>query len=138
MINNYYNRLVSVISKRGKKNTASRIVSNVFLMLKNRSKNRVLTILENSFSSSQPKVYFKSKKIAGAVYKIPKPYLDLKNFSTGSKWLVEGAEKNPGNIFFKKLSSSILDAHQNKGFSLKKKKELHKVALSNRPNLKFM
>ena len=47
------------------------------------------------------------------------------------RWIMEACAKRAGQPMVTKLKSEILDAYKKTGYAIRKKEELHKIAISN-------
>jgi small subunit ribosomal protein S7 len=55
-----------------------------------------------------------------------------RSISVGVRWLIKYASERGGKSMIEKLSAEILDALNNKGGSVKKREDTHKMAEANR------
>lgn len=125
--------------RKGKKIKIERICLNFLKLLKfNTAKNPILTF-NYSLNRAKPLVTLKGKKVAGTSLKIPVLVPTGQDVSVSIKWLIESLNLKIGNEKVdNKLVLEINDILSNKGYTVKKKTELHKLALSNRPFLKYL
>lgn len=65
------NMLTVRILKHGKKNLAQRIIYEALDIIKNRSSNDPLTLLEKAIRNVTPLVEVKAKRVGGSTYQVP-------------------------------------------------------------------
>jgi len=131
--------LVNSLIKKGKKVKIEKACFNFLLLLKKgTSKNPVLTF-NYALDRVRPLVTLRNKKVAGTNLKIPILVNPGQDTSMSIKWLVESLNTKVGNDKIDtKLSQEIIDILASKGLTVKKRTELHKTALANRPFLKYL
>ena len=55
-----------------------------------------------------------------------------RSVSLAVRWILRYAKARPGKSMIEKLAAEIMDAGQNRGGSIKKKEDTHKMAEANR------
>jgi small subunit ribosomal protein S7 len=131
--------LINTLLKKGNKFNVEKICIAFLKRLKyGYAQNPVLT-LSTVVYRIKPVVTLKSKKVAGTNIKIPSLIKSGKDISVAVKWLIDGAiQKSGDQKISDKLIQEVQDILVAKGSTIKKKNELHKMALSNRPFLKYL
>jgi small subunit ribosomal protein S7 len=116
----------------GKKGKAEKILIQTFCLLQTKEEKSPLEILLRAIENTKPSVEVRSVRRGGATYQIPIPLKEKRAISLGIKWLVQAArKKQPSSMVFT-LASILVEASKNVGESVKKKENLHQVALKNR------
>lgn len=132
----YNSKLVSMIInkilKEGKKSIAQYIMYKSMEKIENTTKKDPLEVLQKAIENITPSVELKSRRIGGGTYNIPIDINKERGTSLGLSFLIKCARKRAGRKFISKLSLEIIDAYNNSGSSVKKKEELHKMALANK------
>lgn len=131
-------KFIKNIMVHGKKTTAFKIFSNVLIEIKNKTKENPYDVLDKAFKNVKPPVELKKIVVAGISYRIPILVSDERSIALAIKWLVFYARKRSEYKFQDKLVNEIIDASNNTGLTIKYKNELNKIAVLNRPYLKYM
>jgi len=125
-------RFTNLILRKGKKNTAERVVYRTMEMLKEKTKDDPLKVLEKAMENVRPLLETKSRRVGGANYQVPIEVSPNRSFSLGVRWLIHYAQERSGKSMEEKLSAEIVDALNNRGGAVKKREDTHKMAESNR------
>ena len=91
-----------------------------------------LQALEEAMNNVFPSVEVKGRRVGGANYQVPFPVEGHRKTHLGVMWFVQSARARKGMPYYKRLSSEIVDAHNNAGAAVKKKEDTHKMAEANR------
>ncbi|MGQ9802210.1 MAG: 30S ribosomal protein S7 [Candidatus Saccharicenans sp.] len=125
-------KLINLVLKKGKKSVAEEIVYGTLEILKNRTKEDPLKVLEKAIDNVRPLLETKSRRVGGATYQVPVEVPEQRSISLGMRWLVKFASDRSGKSMQEKLAAEILDALANKGGAVKKREDTHKMAEANR------
>lgn len=125
-------KLINLVMKKGKKSVAENIVYGTLDILKNRTKEDPLKVLEKAIDNVRPLLETKSRRVGGATYQVPVEVPEQRSISLGMRWLVKFAADRSGKSMQEKLAAEILDALANKGGAVKKREDTHKMAEANR------
>lgn len=132
----YHDRLVAkFINKvmlRGKKSVAESIVYGAFDIIKERTKNDPLELFKNALENVKPVLETKTRRVGGSNYQVPVEVRPERRISLGMKWLITFARKRAEKSMKEKLAAELIDAANNRGASVKKKEEVHKMAEANK------
>ena len=125
-------RFVNTLLKRGKKNTAERIVYGAMAQIQGKLKEDPLKAFEKAMDNVRPLVETKSRRVGGATYQVPIEVETGRSVSVGVRWLIKYAQERGGKTMTDKLASEVMDAMSNKGGAVKKREDTHKMAEANR------
>lgn len=123
---------VNTILKKGKKNTAQKIVYTAMERVKQKAKEDPLKMFEKAVENVRPVLETKSRRVGGATYQVPIEVSLNRSTSLAVRWLIRYARDRAGKSMEEKLSAEIIDAMNNRGGAVKKKEDIHKMAESNR------
>lgn len=123
---------VNTILKKGKKNTAQKIVYTAMERVKQKAKEDPLKMFEKAVENVRPVLETKSRRVGGATYQVPIEVSLNRSTSLAVRWLIRYARDRAGKSMEEKLSAEITDAVNNRGGAVKKKEDIHKMAESNR------
>jgi len=125
-------RFINLLLRKGKKNTAERVVYGSMDIVKLKTKEDPLKGLEKALENVRPLLETKSRRVGGANYQVPIEVTANRSFSLGVRWLLHYARERGGKSMQEKLSAEIIDAINNRGGAVKKREDTHKMAESNR------
>jgi small subunit ribosomal protein S7 len=132
----YNSTLISIfvnnMLKKGKKNTAQKIVYTAMERVKQQAKEDPLKMFEKAVENVRPVLETKSRRVGGATYQVPIEVSLNRSISLAVRWLLKYARDRAGKSMEEKLSAEIMDAMNNRGGAVKKKEDIHKMAESNR------
>lgn len=125
-------RFINLVLKKGKKSVAEDIVYGTLDILKQRTKDDPLKVLEKAIDNVRPLLETKSRRVGGATYQVPVEVPEHRSISLGMRWLIKFASERGGKSMQEKLAAEIMDALANKGGAVKKREDTHKMAEANR------
>jgi len=124
--------LVNRVLKSGKKSLAYRIVYTALKEIAEFTQKNPVEIFEQALENITPRVEVKPRRRAGAVQLVPRVLRSRDSSkSTAIRWILEFCQKRSGQPMILKLKNEILEAYKNSGYSVRKKEELHKIAINN-------
>jgi small subunit ribosomal protein S7 len=124
--------LVNRVLKNGKKSVAYRIVYNALKDVGEITQKNPVEVFEKALDNVTPRVEVKPRRRAGAVQLVPRVLRSAdKAKATALRWLLEASQKRSGQPMILKLKNEIIEAYKKSGYSMRKKEELHKIAINN-------
>jgi small subunit ribosomal protein S7 len=129
---NLVSSFVNVVMKRGKKSTAEGVVYRAFDKIKERTQEDPLKVFKKAIDNIKPTLEVKSRRVGGSNYQVPVEVRPERRTSLSLRWLVTFARDRPEKTMVEKLASEILDASQNRGGSVKKREDTHRMAEANK------
>jgi small subunit ribosomal protein S7 len=130
--NNLVSLLLSKILKSEKKTLAQRILVESFEIIKNRTQNNPIKILEKAVRNTSPSVEVKSKHFSNSVIQIPVNVTGFRATNLALRWIIKYAGNRNGKTITINLANELIDASNEIGNSVKKKQEVHKIAEPNK------
>jgi small subunit ribosomal protein S7 len=125
-------KFINVVMRDGKKATAERIVYFAFDTVAERAKDDPLKVWDRALMNVRPKVEVKSRRVGGSTYQVPVDVRPDRSLALGMRWLISYARARNEKTMVDRLANEILDAAQNRGNSVKKREDVHKMAEANR------
>ncbi|MFQ6070638.1 MAG: 30S ribosomal protein S7 [Candidatus Aminicenantales bacterium] len=125
-------KFINSVMKKGKKSIAERIVYDAMDLVRQRTKQDALKILEKAVENVRPVLETKSRRVGGATYQVPVEVPLHRSTSLAVRWLIDYARERGGKSMGEKLAAEILDAVNNRGGAVKKRETVHKMAEANR------
>ncbi|WP_342262000.1 30S ribosomal protein S7 [Alphaproteobacteria bacterium endosymbiont of Tiliacea citrago] len=125
-------KLINYVMRDGKKDVARNIVYRALDLVQDKTKLNPAEIFEEAVNNSRPYMQVKSRRVGGATYPVPMEVSQDKSIAFALKWMVEGVEERPLKDAVKDLAQIIIDSHNNTGFVVKKRDEMHRQAEANK------
>lgn len=130
--NNMINQLISKLLMQGKKGISEQIVYGSMKILKDKTKEDPIGILDKCLDNVRPVLEVKSRRVGGATYQVPVEVTPDRANALALRWIISYARKRREKTMADRLAGEILDGASNTGNSIKKKEDLHKMAEANR------
>ncbi len=116
----------------GKKSIAEKIVYGAFDLMLEKSGQDPLQTFRSAIDNVKPSVEVRSRRVGGATYQVPVEVRNDRRQALAIRWLVALARKRSENTMTERLSGELLDAANNRGASVKKREDTHKMADANK------
>ena len=121
------------LMERGKKSLAQRIFYEAMdIVAEKVTDDDPLTVFEEAREKVRPKVEVKSRRVGGATYQVPMEVRQTRRNALAIRWIVGFAKSRSGRSMSEKLAAELLDAYNNRGASVKKRDDTHKMAEANK------
>jgi len=91
-----------------------------------------LAVFDKAMDNVRPKVEVKSRRVGGATYQVPVEVRPDRRNALAMRWICGLAYKRSGKSMAVKLADEISDAYNNRGASVKKREDTHKMAEANK------
>ena len=130
--NNTINQLINKLLMQGKKGISEQIVYGSLRILKDKTKEDPLGILDKCLDNVRPVLEVKSRRVGGATYQVPVEVTPDRANALALRWIIGFARKRREKTMADRLAGEILDGASNTGNSIKKKEDLHKMAEANK------
>ena len=125
-------RFVNRLMENGKKSVIERSVYDSFALIEKKTKKVPLDLFKQALDNVMPRIEVRSRRIGGATYQIPVEVSDRRGSALALKWLKTAIQKSSGKNLSEKIFSALLEAADNKGWAVKKREEVFKMAEANK------
>jgi small subunit ribosomal protein S7 len=125
-------RFVNVLMIDGKKSTAESIIYGAFEEIESKMRGDPLAMFRRALENIRPRVEVKSRRVGGATYQVPVEISPNRASSLAMRWLASYSRARPGKNMREKLASEIIDAANERGESVKKREDTHRMADANK------
>ena len=125
-------RLVNRLMNDGKKSVVEKAVYAAFADLEKKLKRSPVEIFKEALENITPKIEVRSRRIGGATYQIPVEVSARRGSALALKWLKTSIENIKGRELSNKLVTVVLESLENKGWAVKKREEVFKMAEANK------
>ncbi|MBF0226654.1 MAG: 30S ribosomal protein S7 [Desulfobacterales bacterium] len=120
------------IMKNGKKSIAESIIYDAFDIIAEKTNDSGLKTFEQAIDKVRPSFEVKSRRVGGSTYQVPTEIRSTRRLALAMKWIIVNARKRSEKTMAKKLAGEIIDAANERGASVKKKEDTHKMAEANK------
>jgi small subunit ribosomal protein S7 len=125
-------KFINCIMRDGKKNVAESILYKALDIMGEKAKEPPLKSFERAVDNVRPLIEVKSRRVGGSTYQVPTEIRPSRRTALGIRWIITYARQRPEKGMASKLASELLDAANNRGASVKKKEDTHKMAEANK------
>ena len=125
-------KMIHAVMQQGKKRVAENLVYGSMDVIKEKTKEDPVVVLKKAVENAKPMVEVKSRRVGGATYQVPVEIRPERRLSLSIRWLVGYARDRAEKTMVQKLSAELIDAFNNRGTTIKKKEDTHKMAEANK------
>ena len=125
-------KFINVIMLDGKKSISESIVYGAFDILTERLKEEPLEVFKKAMENVRPVVEVKSRRVGGSTYQVPVEIRSDRRNALAIRWIMKNARGRSEKTMQEKLAAEFLDAFHNRGASVKKREDTHKMAEANK------
>ncbi|WP_319588125.1 30S ribosomal protein S7 [uncultured Desulfobulbus sp.] len=117
----------------GKKTVARRLFYDAMEIIDGKiTDQEPLAVFEAAMENVRPRVEVKSRRVGGATYQVPVEVRPERRNALAIRWIINFSKGRSGQTMSEKLAAELLDAFNNRGASVKKKDDTHKMAEANK------
>ena len=127
-------RFMNALMYDGKKSVAEGTVYGALDVMKRRGGAQAdpVRMFHEALDNVKPAVEVRSRRVGGATYQVPVEVRADRRNALAMRWLITYARERGERTMAEKIANEIIDAAQNKGNSVKKKEDTHKMAEANK------
>jgi small subunit ribosomal protein S7 len=126
-------KFINSIMWDGKKNTSRTIVYGALDIIKEKDNvENPLEVFENALKNAGPLVEVRSRRIGGANYQVPREVRAERRNALAMRWIIDATRSRKGVKTMRALADELSLAAKGEGNAVKKKKDIHKMAESNK------
>lgn len=124
--------LINRVLQSGKKSVSYKILYTAFKEIGDSTGKNPIEVFDQALENATPHVEVKPRRRSGAIQLVPR-VLKVCDRSKASalRWILEGCKKRAGQRMVDKVKIEIVEAYKKTGYAIRKRDELHKVAISN-------
>ena len=132
----YHDRLVmkfvNNLMHRGKKSLAERIFYGAMDVIEQRTREDPLKLFKRAMDNVKPVIEVKARRVGGATYQVPVEIRPSRRTALAMRWLITYARARGEKTMMERLAAEFIDAANNRGSSIKKREDTHKMAEANK------
>ena len=121
------------IMERGKKSVAQKIFYGAMDIIDAQVPDaEPMVVFDKAMEMVRPKVEVKSRRVGGATYQVPVEVRPERRNALAIRWIISFAKARSGKSMSEKLAAELLDAYNERGGSVKKRDDTHRMAEANK------
>ncbi|OQX62905.1 MAG: 30S ribosomal protein S7 [Desulfococcus sp. 4484_241] len=132
----YNSKLVSMfinkLMRDGKKSTAESILYGAFDIIREKTGREPLEVFEEAIANVKPKLEVKSRRVGGSTYQVPTEIRESRRVALSIRWIIGYARARAEKGMKLKLAGELMDAANQRGASVKKREDTHRMAEANK------
>jgi small subunit ribosomal protein S7 len=125
-------KFVNKMMYGGKKSVAEQALYGAFDIIEQRYKQDPLEVFKKAIENVKPKVEVKSRRVGGATYQVPVEVRASRRLALAMRWIINYSRDRGEQTMRERLAAELVDAAQNRGTSIKKREDTHKMAEANK------
>ena len=125
-------KFINCLMKDGKKSVAESILYDAFGIIETRAKEAPLQVFEKAMGNAKPRIEVKSRRVGGSTYQVPVEVRANRQAALGIRWLISFARKRSEKNMSEKLAAELIDAANQRGATIKKREDTHRMAEANK------
>src|SRR5712692_4602111 len=124
--------VVNMMMYGGKKSADERIMYEAMGTMEDRAKQDALKLVKSAVDNCKPAVEVKSRRVGGSTYQVPVEVRPDRRTALSMRWLIGAARRRSEKSMAERLAGELLVAANNRGTSVKKREDTHKMAEANK------
>lgn len=125
-------KFINCMMKDGKKSISESIMYKAFDIMQDKTKELPLKIFERAMENSKPVIEVKSRRVGGSTYQVPVEVRRSRRTALGIRWLIAFARKRSEKTMAERLAGELMDAANQRGTTIKKREDTHRMAEANK------
>lgn len=126
-------KFVNRMMYQGRKGTAQKLFYGALEEIRTKVQGEEpIAVLKKALENVKPSIEVRSRRVGGATYQVPTDVRPSRRLALAMRWLVEYSRARGEKDFSKKLAAELIDAYNNRGNSIKKREDVHKMAEANK------
>jgi small subunit ribosomal protein S7 len=116
----------------GKKSVAERICYGSFDLIQEKTSQDPLDVFKKAIKNAMPAIEVKSRRVGGSTYQVPVEVRPERKLALAMRWLIGYARDRGEKTMQERLAAEFLEAAGNRGATVKKKEDTHRMAEANK------
>ena len=125
-------KFINMLMLGGKRSTAERIVYAALDMINERSEEDAIAVFKKALDNIRPMLEVKSRRVGGSTYQVPIEVRSDRRNALALRWVINYSRSRGEKTMQERLAAELMDAASNRGASVKKKEDTHRMAEANK------
>lgn len=125
-------KFINCLMLQGKKSTSEGIFYGALNRVREKMNEDALKVFKKAIDNVKPVLEVKSRRVGGATYQVPVEVNPYRRTSLSIRWIINHSRSRGEKSMQEKLAAEIMDAANNRGNSIKKREDTHRMAEANK------
>mgnify|MGYP001555101309 CR=1 FL=1 len=125
-------KFINNLMERGKRSISEKIFYDALTIIQERTKNEPLDVFKKAVENVKPMLEVKSRRVGGSTYQVPMEVSPRRRQSLAIRWVLSFSKGRSEKTMADRLANELIDAFNNRGGSIKKKDDTHRMAEANK------
>ena len=125
-------KFINNVTIEGKKTVAERIFYGALNLIEERTGDDPIKVYKRAVDNAKPMVEVKSRRVGGSTYQVPIEVQSSRQQALAIRWLIGFAKARHEKTMMQKLAGEFLDAASNRGGTVKRRDDTHRMAEANK------
>ena len=125
-------KFMNCLMYQGKKSAAEGIVYGAMSQVERKAKGDPVKMFHEALTNVKPHLEVRSRRVGGATYQVPVEVRPDRAQALAIRWIIATARGRSEQTMTDRLAAELLDAANNRGASVKKREDTHRMAEANK------
>lgn len=125
-------KFINKLMYNGKKSKAEGLFYKSLDIIHSKTKEDPIEVFKQALANAKPVLEVKSRRVGGATYQVPMEIRPQRRITLAIRWIIGFTRHQKGKTTAEALANELIDAANNRGLSIKKKEDTHKMAEANK------
>ena len=125
-------KFINCLMHGGKKSGAEKIVYGALDDVGKRTGQEPLKVFREALENVKPSLEVRSRRVGGATYQIPIEVRTSRRQALAIRWIIAISRARGENTMVERFAGELLDAAAERGASVKKREDTHRMAEANK------
>jgi small subunit ribosomal protein S7 len=125
-------KFINSMMQKGKRSTAEQIFYGAMRVIEDRTKLDAQKLFRQAVDNVKPVLEVKSRRVGGATYQVPVEVRPERRTSLALRWIIGYSRSRTEKTMRERLAAELIEAANNRGASVKKREDTHKMAEANK------
>ncbi len=125
-------KFINSMMQKGKRSTAEQIFYGAMRVIEDRTKLDAQKLFRQAVDNVKPVLEVKSRRVGGATYQVPVEVRPERWTSLALRWIIGYSRGRTEKTMRERLAAELIEAANNRGASVKKREDTHKMAEANK------
>ena len=125
-------KFINGIMRQGKKYVAETIFYNALDIINQKTHADPAKTFKQAMENVKPLIEVRPRRVGGATYQVPVEVRPSRKTALAIRWIIDFSKSRAEKTMEEKLSAELIDAANNRGASIKKREDTHKMAEANK------
>jgi small subunit ribosomal protein S7 len=125
-------KFINSMMQKGKRSTAEQIFYGAMRVIEDRTKLDAQKLFRQAVDNVKPVLEVKSRRVGGATYQVPVEVRPERRTSLALRWIIGYSRTRTEKTMRERLAAELIEAANNRGASVKKREDTHKMAEANK------